>query len=448
LFGVAQSAAKFVRDPGAQAATGAMGDVGSQFAKLVRAATPGDRRLVIFIDDLDRCTPDRALQVCETASLLLAVPGVITVLLGDLSALRSYAVEHLGGGDEPGTGGSHSALDSYARSFLDKIVQLDFALPQCEREAVYEILAPSVNGTPEAKPPGRRTAPGGSGPIRGALSSLYDRVCGRPRRYVAFLAITFVVLIVVSGVLGSIDNGNADWANTLLDIWFSLTLGAWLLAGIGTFTSSLQRRHKRSQTAQLSEKLRAAPAASPEANVEARTKVAKQSVPTASDPLARQVARRILIEQKVREGRDALFGPEPDAGDRRAYRDYIPAVPRSAKRFANRFYLLTSVAVIREMWGGTPELTPAHLAKWALIMERWPEVAEQIIDEPAVADELEKAADASANGASEDPWVSLLNKPDIPDLDELKGLLHDDQVRIGRVAERLVFAQPDAHRPR
>ena len=451
LLGVARSAASFINDPSAQAATGAMGEVGDQFARLVRAATPGHRRLVIFIDDLDRCSPDRALQVCETASLLLAVPGVVTVLLGDLAALRTYAVEHLGGGNAAGAGadGGRSGADPYSRSFLDKIVQLDFALPHSQKDSLYRMLTSAVPAATETRPTERGTVSRALGAVGQALNWLYDHVCGRPRRYFAFLAITVGITIVLATVLTSIDNGNAGWENAIGEAWFIVMFVAWCVAGIGTVISSVRRRNKRKLTAQLNEEIRTA-------SVETLTEAVTQAAPGAQDRLGElreQLERRDFIERQVRMGKDELFGPPYDpvtgrpnrrlTAEQKSARKCIPAVPRAAKRMLNRYYLLTSVAVSRKMLG--PDLTSAQLVKWALILERWPEVADLIISEPGVAEDVERAAAASTNGAGGDPWTGLLDTSAIPDFDELLELLRVPPM-IGGVAERLVFAQPAASR--
>jgi hypothetical protein len=44
----------------------------------------------------------------------------------------------------------------------------------------------------------------------------------------------------------------------------------------------------------------------------------------------------------------------------------------------NHARLLTKIAREREMFGGTPELTSAHLGKWIVLRERFPRLAEQI----------------------------------------------------------------------
>lgn len=139
VFSVAQAAASFVDDPKSQAATGSMADVNRQLSQLVRSATRGRRKLVIFIDDLERCQLERAIEISETANLLLAQKDVVTVLIGDLHSLREFARKHFAGGQLDGS--SDSGSDGFGRSYFDKIVQIEFSLPPPDGAVPGLILA-------------------------------------------------------------------------------------------------------------------------------------------------------------------------------------------------------------------------------------------------------------------------------------------------------------------
>jgi hypothetical protein len=93
VMGVAQSVAKFVDDPSSEAAKGTMGEISTQLGQLILQATRAPskwyqmperrhpRRFVIFVDDLERCRPAGAVDVCDAATQLLGHPNVVTVLV-------------------------------------------------------------------------------------------------------------------------------------------------------------------------------------------------------------------------------------------------------------------------------------------------------------------------------------------------------------------------------
>ena len=58
----------------------------------VKKIDPGEGVLVIFIDDLDRCLPEKAVQVLEAVKLFLDKTGCIFVLGADAEVVRA-AVE-------------------------------------------------------------------------------------------------------------------------------------------------------------------------------------------------------------------------------------------------------------------------------------------------------------------------------------------------------------------
>jgi hypothetical protein len=134
LFALAQKAASFVDDPKSEAAKGSMAEVREQLGKLISQVTH-HRRLVIFVDDLERCRPPRAVEVCEVATQLLDHPQVVTVLLADMRAIAAAAAikyAALEGRYEPAVDGDEPASDSfmsYGLSYLEKLVQLQFQIP-------------------------------------------------------------------------------------------------------------------------------------------------------------------------------------------------------------------------------------------------------------------------------------------------------------------------------
>lgn len=85
-----------------------------------------DRRVVIFIDDLDRSLPEKALEVLDAIKLFLDVKGCIFILGIDRRVI-SYIIrkkykELLGNGSETEKEDFLITGDNY----LEKIIQLSF----------------------------------------------------------------------------------------------------------------------------------------------------------------------------------------------------------------------------------------------------------------------------------------------------------------------------------
>jgi len=136
MFTTAREAAHFLDDPRSAAARGTMSEVKGQFGRLIRHATHKGR-LVIVVDDLERCSSDRALEVCQVASQLLAQPGVVTILLADMEPIaRSAGARYAA--SMPGT----AAVDpeEIGRRYLAKIVQLEIALPPPDPQDMRRVI--------------------------------------------------------------------------------------------------------------------------------------------------------------------------------------------------------------------------------------------------------------------------------------------------------------------
>jgi len=84
------------------------------------------RRLVMFIDDLDRCAPDRALELLESLKLYLNVEGCVYVLGLDRDPIEA-AIKH-----------QYQWAEQSQASYLDKIIQLPFRLPPIAEDAQAE----------------------------------------------------------------------------------------------------------------------------------------------------------------------------------------------------------------------------------------------------------------------------------------------------------------------
>jgi hypothetical protein len=104
---------------------GMLGDWVKQDATVAKG-----RCMVVFIDDLDRCTDDVIVQVCEAIKLYLDAPGLIFVLACDQSVLTQGVTAAARG----------SAEDGRPRLYLEKIVQVVYRLPEPNEEQVKALI--------------------------------------------------------------------------------------------------------------------------------------------------------------------------------------------------------------------------------------------------------------------------------------------------------------------
>ena len=107
-----------------------------------------NRRLVIFIDDLDRCLPEQAIGVLEAIKVFLDIQGCVFVLGVDREIIeRGIRVRY----KEFALAGDAAGVFPVAeRDYLEKIVQIPFALPPLAPNTMSAFLCsrlPSVLDT-------------------------------------------------------------------------------------------------------------------------------------------------------------------------------------------------------------------------------------------------------------------------------------------------------------
>ncbi len=93
----------------------------ADFEKLVSLWIQGgnDRRVVIFIDDLDRIRPSMALELLESIKNFIDIPGCIFVITLDYEVAQRGMVEKLG----------RNLQKTSGKAFFDKMIQLPFVVP-------------------------------------------------------------------------------------------------------------------------------------------------------------------------------------------------------------------------------------------------------------------------------------------------------------------------------
>lgn len=104
------------------------------FARIVRAATKNGfgwkrSKLVIFIDDLDRCEPPKSADIVEAVNLFLDAEGCVFVIgMDSESVARSIEVKYKDLFERMKA--ENTGVVSLGRLFLDKIVQIPFSVPR------------------------------------------------------------------------------------------------------------------------------------------------------------------------------------------------------------------------------------------------------------------------------------------------------------------------------
>ncbi|MGB0652854.1 MAG: KAP family P-loop NTPase fold protein [Thermoplasmatota archaeon] len=139
--------AAFAHNPEHEADTGALEAMRSELREHLRQALPEGGRLVVFIDDLERCRPPGAADVLEFVNQVLAGPEVVVVVMAEMSGVAAQVAvkyERLartyrpGGDVVPDDDPSGSLV--FGRRYLQKIVQLQVNLPHPSSSRLQSLL--------------------------------------------------------------------------------------------------------------------------------------------------------------------------------------------------------------------------------------------------------------------------------------------------------------------
>lgn len=106
---------------------------------------PDIDRVVVLVDDLDRCLPPAVMATLEGIKLFLAVPKMVFVIAADQEMVRDSIAVSLGETNRSG---------AFATRYLEKIVQLPVTLPRlatADAEAYIGLLLARTEGADEAQ---------------------------------------------------------------------------------------------------------------------------------------------------------------------------------------------------------------------------------------------------------------------------------------------------------
>lgn len=460
VFASAQAAARFVDDPKSEAATGSMWQVREQLGRLIREAVrnPGRfgkwlkrtrpkvaarvpryreerRRLVLIIDDLERCRPPRAVDVCEVASQLLGHQDVVTIIIADMATLaasaeiRYAALETVPNrqGDPADGQFAVQPKGAYGRLYLEKMVQIQFDLPPPSSTDLRNMLTGFVGA--EDVPAERPTAK--LSPFDAVL--ILASVVGRGGVLAALVVLGLVAALVgiLVGPIGAIVAGAA-------------TVVVFLAAAVVAILW-LRRPMPIEQAQELSKRIRGEVSRSVAG---ALAELGAAALGAAAGPIVMPVAGlavNVLAEflAQTRRDEEERFitdeSPERKQGEAAILKFLADDdVPRRAKRMVNHLRLLLLVADKREMFGGSPPLQASHLGKWVVLLERWPELGRALRADPSVMALIEEAATTDPR-TLQDVLHGIV--PEVASSADLAAFLKDE-TKLAGLVERLICYRP------
>jgi len=166
------------------------------FRELDAIELPAGKRIVVLIDDLDRCMPQNALSVLESVKLAMSRPGFVFVVAVSPRILHDY-LRHKYSAE-------YGVVTFTGAEYLEKIVQLPFYIPDNSgrmkrfSESLLEVL--DENERNQFKP----------------ILPLIEQVCGSvPRAAIRF----FNSILLTSAIRESVgvENSNVPLAAFAID---------------------------------------------------------------------------------------------------------------------------------------------------------------------------------------------------------------------------------------
>src|SRR6266567_3506872 len=367
-----QAVARFIQDPQGEAARGSMESVREQLGWLIRQATRGRRRFVIFVDDLER--------------------------------------QDYGEGGES----QRAAYIQYGREYLQKLVQIQFDLPPVSHEQLERMLKGKPDDAQDTSPP-----------VRSALSTRNRTEKDRRApisRWAIGIYVVLLLLSVASVLFSSPPPGEttASYIGAgLLGVGFTAVVTAivgWVI--IRAISAARARMRARARRDEID-----------------RT-ILEQSAGTTVDEAVENIspagtkAGEVSIEKRYLRLVQPLVVSRADA----LVFEFLPSRPRAAKRLLNQVRLMISIAIARGLFvlpgGGVENETDKaqedkqknladQVGKWLVLRERWPDVA-------LAADKDTKLIEALENAARQENMKDLqdcLSAKEISGIEDLEVLL-------------------------
>jgi hypothetical protein len=111
----------------------------------------GEWPLVVFIDDLDRCSPTKAAEVIEAMNLLLDSEHCVFVLGVD-TAMLSRSIQAKYKEIQPFFDDiDYPSSTGLGRHFLEKIIQIDFRIPRSDSTHISDFISAQIGNEPKKR---------------------------------------------------------------------------------------------------------------------------------------------------------------------------------------------------------------------------------------------------------------------------------------------------------
>jgi len=421
-----QAVARFIKDPQAEAARGSMESVREQLGWLIRQATRGHRRFVIFVDDLERCRPPRAVEVCEVASQLLNHVDTVTIFVADMEAIAMSAAIKYRALERPDYGAGSESLRAaymqYGREYLQKLVQLQFDLPPASREQLQKMLLggpDEVQGVSPAAQPAlstrNRTGNGRRSPIRRWVIGIY-----------VVLILFCVAAVLFSTPLPGETRASYIGSGLLGVAFIAVVIAIVGWAAIRAISATRARKRARARRDEIDKTILEQSAG--KTVDEAVENISPAGTKAGEVSIEKRYLRLVMEQPLVVSRADALVF------------EFLPSRPRAAKRLLNQVRLMISIAIARGLFvlpGGSGEGEmdkekeerqkdlADRVGKWLVLRERWPDVALAAEKDTKLIEALENAA-RQENMKELQDCLSSKEISGIEDLDVLMRLLEKE----------------------
>jgi KAP family P-loop domain/NB-ARC domain len=350
---------ELLRDPGYQGRLGFLYLVQTDMRRVLDLVATDRRPLVVFVDDLDRCSPSTVAQVIEAINLFLAgeFPNCIFVLAVEPAVVAAHVeLAYKDLAHSFGTQGRAGRSSTLGWRFLEKIVQLPLSLPLPAGAGHVDRYVDSLLGT----------APAVAADLAGPLEDGGSR-------------------LATDGTARDTTTGESAGAETARQ-----GIGAPALSREPSLRMDLVRRiedaiRRDSPTVETL----------PEAARRAQDAVLGGQAAEALLPESLEAANRVFVEfYSDADSRDAIVAALPALDS---------ANPREIKRFINLFRFYTFIAQ-QDRLRNVPAPDGREIAKLAVLAIRWPHLLNALgarlatEDAPTALALLERQARAESGG--------------------------------------------------